>query len=133
MALTGWVATLDVAFPPQEGSELVQEPPPPLVDPPGRQPIENEISCTGFEVALLRELLEALFQSARISLQKAAEIIGRHLIQKSLTLQPIHDLQDLIPPIDALKPRVFLEIESILGWHGSLRGLQGLLHDPAHI
>ena len=42
-------------------------------------------------------------------------------------------LQDLIPPIDALKRRVFIEFKSIVAWHGYSRHLQGLLHHPAHL
>jgi hypothetical protein len=43
MAFTSRIAAIKVAFPPQEGSELVYKPPTPLSDPPGTQPILSDV------------------------------------------------------------------------------------------
>jgi hypothetical protein len=121
-----------VALPPEKWGELIDKPAAAFLDPEGAQPVPHAFSCGGIEVTLLHKLFEACFQPARIGLEKAPEITGGHILQEPFPPQPEHQLQDLIPPVDTLTARVLIDIEPILACHGSLQGLQGLLHRTPH-
>jgi hypothetical protein len=109
-----------MAFAPEKRSELIHKPSASFRDPEGAQPVPPAVSGDGIEVALLDQLFKAFFQAARIGLQKAAEVLGGYVLQDPFPLQPEHQLQDLIPPVDVLERGVLIEIGGIFAGHSCL-------------
>jgi hypothetical protein len=110
-----------VTLPPEKWAELLDKPAAPFLDSKGAQSISPTIARATIEIAFLHQFREACFQAARVGLEKAPEIISGSILCESFSAEPEHQLQDLIPPVYALKARITLAI--MLTCHGSLQGL----------